>query len=352
MDFHALNRLISPPDEQARAASVAKWNRVAKPIGSLGLLEEAVAQIAALTGSADVALDKRAVLVMCADNGVVSEGVSQVGPEITALIAAGIARGTSSVCRMARTARVDAIAVDVGMRAAADEAGVLDRCVARGTASIARGPALTAVQLDRAIQVGIDLAGDLKAQGYDIIAVGEMGIGNTTTAAAVTAALTDLPLEGIVGYGSGLSQKAYRRKLDVVKRALELNRPAKFDAYDALLKVGGLDIAAMTGVFIGGSAHRVPLIVDGFISAVAARCATRLCPACRAALLASHVSAEPAAAHLLDDMGLSPLINANMRLGEGTGAVCLIPLLDMALSLYNGSTFDEMGMRAYEVNPR
>lgn len=352
MDFQALNELIAPPDEQARAASIAQWNRVAKPIGSLGLLEDAVAQIAALTGSADVALDKRAVVVMCADNGVVDEGVSQVGSEITALIASGIARGTSSVCRMARTARVDAIAVDVGMRTPAGEAEVLNRCVARGTANIAHGPALTAIELDRAIQVGVDLAGNLKAQGYDIVAVGEMGIGNTTTAAAVTAVLTDLQLDEIVGYGAGLSQEAYRRKLGIVKQALELNRPAKFDAYDALLKVGGLDIAAMTGAFIGGGVHRVPLIVDGFISTVAARCATLLCPICRDALLASHVSAEPAAARLLNDMGLSPIINANIHLGEGAGAVCLIPLLDMAVSLYNGSTFDEVGMRAYEVSPR
>ena len=343
---------IEPPDEAAMAAARAKWNAVAKPIGSLGELEFAVEKIAGLTGSSDVEIDKRAVVVMCADNGVVAQGVSQVGPEITTLIAGSVARGTSSVCKMAQTVGAKAFAVDVGMACASDVPGVIDRCVARGTGDITMGPAMTREQALEAIKAGVELVWRFKAAGAQIIAAGEMGIGNTTTSSCMASVFLGLPVEQVTGRGAGLSDAGLERKLAAIARAIEVNEPNADDALDVLAKVGGFDIAGLVGLHLGAALHRVPIIIDGFISALAAYTAWRLCPACTCAMLASHVSAEPAAVMLLEALGLDPVIHAGMRLGEGTGAVCLLPLLDAALALYNGTTFDETGMDAYEVDPQ
>jgi len=343
---------IASPDETARAAAHAKWNAVAKPIGSLGELEQMVERLAALVGTPDVHIDKRAVVVLCADNGVVAQGVSQSGPEITTLIAGSIAQGRSSVCKMAGTANARAFSVDMGMLEASAVPGVIDRCVARGTGDISLGPAMSRKQALQAIRTGIELVGNFKARGYQIIATGEMGIGNTTTSSAMTAAFFGLPASQVTGRGAGLSNAGLQRKEAAIERALAVNVPNPNDPLDVLAKLGGFDIAGLTGMFIGGAVHRIPLIIDGFISALAAYTAWRLRPDCRQALCASHVSAEPAAMMLLDAIGLQPVIQAGMRLGEGTGAVCLLPLLDAALALYNGTTFDETGMDAYEEHLR
>lgn len=339
-------------DADALAAARDKWNAVAKPIGSLGELELMVEKIAGLTGSADVMLDKRAVIVLCADNGVVAQGVSQSDPEITTVIAGSVARGISSVCRMAQTAGIDAYSVDMGMLDPSDVPGVIDRHIARGTGDISVGPAMTREQAIEAVKTGIDLVAHFKDLGYKILATGEMGIGNTTTSSAMTAAYTGMSAADVTGRGAGLSDAGLARKVSAIERALAVNEPDPDDALDVLAKLGGFDIAGLAGMFIGGAVHRVPIVIDGYISALAAVTAARLCPGCTCAMLASHVSAEPAARRLLDELGVEPVIHAGMRLGEGTGAVCLIPLLDAALALYNGTTFDETGIDAYEVDPQ
>lgn len=343
---------IAPPDEDAMRRSADHWNRVAKPIGSFGGLERAVTRIAGLTGDEDVRVDRRCALVMCADNGVVAQGVSQTGPEVTAVIAGQIAQGVSSVNRVSAPAKVDCFSVDVGMARPSDVPGVIDRNVARGTGDISLGPAMRREQAVEAMQVGIELVGEFKGRGYQIIASGEMGIGNTTTSSAMCAAFFGLPASLVAGRGAGLSDAGLERKVAAIERALQANAPDPGDALDVLSKLGGFDIAALAGLFIGGAVHRVPVIVDGFISALSAYTAMRLAPGCTCAMLASHVSAEPAAARLLAELGLEPVIHAGLRLGEGTGAVCLLPLLDMALSLYRGTTFEAAGIEAYEVDPR
>ena len=366
----AWSALMKGVDEDARQASIDKWNAVAKPLGSLGVLEDDIVRIAELTGSPDVTIDKRAVVVFCADNGVVAQGVSQCGPEVTRSVAVSLGKGISSVCAMAHTQNIDAVPVDIGMvdpgllptaenemvQAAGmplmpdyeEIEGVLNRQVGRGTGDISCGPAMTRDQAIKAIQVGIDLVGELKAQGYQIIASGEMGIGNTTTSSAMTAALFGLPVTEVTGRGAGLDDEGLKRKVAAIERALDVNKPDASDPIDVLSKVGGFDIAGITGLFIGVAIHRVPIIIDGFISALSAYTAYRLCPDCRCAMLASHMSAEPAAIAIMDALELKVPIQAGMRLGEGTGAVCLVPLLDMALSLYNGTTFDDSGIEAYE----
>ena len=352
---------IEPPDEAARQAAVDKWNAVAKPIGSLGMLEDDVAAIAALTGTADVSIGKRAVVVLCADNGVVAQGVSQCGAEVTRAVAVSLGKGVSSVCSMAHEQGIDVVAADFGMfdpamlpgcagnpAFPAPVPGVLERVVAQGTNDITQGPAMTREQALQAVNAGIDLVGELKAQGYELLVSGEMGIGNTTTSSAMTAALLGLPVTEVTGRGAGLDDEGLQRKVDAIRRALEVNGPNPDDALDVLSKLGGFDIAGLAGLFIGGAVHRVPVVIDGYISALAAYTASLLVPTCTQAMLASHMSAEPAARIIMARLGLTVPIHAGLRLGEGTGGVCLVPLLDMALGLYNGITFDASGIEAYD----
>ncbi len=341
---------IEPLGEKALKDARDKWNAVAKPIGSLGQLELMVEKIAGLTGSIDVDISKRAVMVLCADNGVVAQGVTQSEPEITTVIAGSVARGISSVCRMAQTVGADAVSVDMGMMTPSDAPGVINRSIARGTGDISLGPAMSREQALTAIKTGVDLVAQMKADGYKILATGEMGIGNTTTSSAMAAAFLGLPVETVTGRGAGLSNAGLARKCAAIERALAVNEPDANDALDVLSKLGGFDIAGLVGLFIGGAVHRVPIVIDGFISALAAYTAARLCPACTCAMLPSHVSAEPAARMLFDELGIEPIIHAGLRLGEGTGAVLLFPLLDAALALYNGTTFDDTGIEAYEVD--
>ncbi len=342
---------IPDPDESAMQTARERWNGIAKPIGSLGLLEESIVRIAGLTGNPQVSLNRRAAVVMCADNGVVAEGVTQTGQDVTALVAGNMTRQDSSVCRMAQVANTEVFPIDIGM--ANPASGVRDLHIRRGTANMTQEPAMSREEALHAIETGISLVGELKASGYRILATGEMGIGNTTTSSALMSVFLNVPPETVTGRGAGLSDAGLNRKISAIHRAIERNRPDAQDAVDVLHKVGGLDIAGMCGLFLGGAIHRVPILIDGFISAAAALTALRICPKSRCAMLAAHVSAEPSAMLALNALGLKPLITAEMRLGEGTGAVAALPLLDMALSVYDGMvTFGGIGMEAYEVQPK
>ena len=344
---------IAPPDDGAARRARDRWNAVAKPIGSLGVFEDAVVSIAALTGSEDVDLSQRCVVVLCSDNGVVAEGVSQSDADVTAIVARNVARGASSLNRLCEPVHVDCVCVDMGILSPLDEPGMIDRRVAAGTADIARGPAMTRAQALQAIGVGIDLVGMLVRKGYRLIGTGEVGIGNTTTATAMACAFTGMGPDCLAGRGAGLSDEGLSRKVRAIRRALEVNAPDAHDSLGVLASLGGFDIAGMCGMFLGGALHRVPIVADGVISTVAAYCAYLLRPECRQAILASHRSTEPAASELLRLLDLHPPIDAGMHLGEGTGAACLIPLLDMALSLYGtGTTFADCGMEPYEVRSR
>ena len=345
MDFTQFNRDIAPPDSAAMAKAQSRWNTIAKPLGSLGRLEEAVIRLAGLTGDAGVRLDRRAVLVLCADNGVLAQGVAQTPGEITAIMAGFIARGMSSVCCMARKAGADVLTVDMGMLRRIDSPGMIDRHIADGTCDMSQGAAMTREQALQAILFGIDLVRDCRDQGYQILATGEMGIGNTTTSSAIAAVLLGQPVAVMTGRGAGLSDEGLLRKRAVIEQAIAVNKPNPDDPLDVLHKLGGFDIAGLCGVFLGGALYRVPILIDGFISAVSALIAQRLCPAASVCMQPSHVSAEPAGRIVLTELGFAPLIDAQMRLGEGTGAVASLPLLDMALSVYHDLiTFADIGM--------
>ena len=286
-----LNQLLStitPPDEAARAAAHAHWASLAKPLGGLGALETLLEEAAALTGTAQLDFSHRAVLVLCADNGVVAQGVSQTDQSVT------------------RAEAIDAIAA------------------------------------------GIALVRAQKAQGVQLLATGEMGIGNTTTSSAVAAVLLGQPIETMTGRGAGLSDEGLARKMDAIRRGIAVNTPDAADPLDVLAKLGGFDLAGLCGVFLGGALEGIPVLMDGFISGVAALCAVRLCPAAAKAVFASHCSSEPAARLVLEALGKAPLLTAGLHLGEGTGAVASIPLWDMALAVYDHCySFAEGGITPY-----
>ncbi len=335
-------------DGDAAIKAKAHWDTIAKPLGSLGLLETSIIKIAAITGKADVCLKKRAVLVLCADNGVVKEGISQSGSEVTRLVADNLIKKQTSVCHMAQFAGADVIPVDMGMVSHLTHPLLVDHHIADGTQNIADGPAMTKAQAYKAIEAGIALVKNCAEQGYDILATGEMGIGNTTTSSAMASVLLHRPVAEVTGRGAGLSDAALIRKIGVIEKAIKVNQPNPEDALDVLTKLGGFDIAGLTGIFLGGALYRIPIIIDGIISAVSALIASRLCPAADHIMLASHVSNEPAGIMLLDALKLRPMIIAEMRLGEGTGAVAMLPLLDMALCVYHSSSsFSDIGMDAY-----
>ncbi len=337
-----------PEENQAREEARRRWAAVAKPLGSLGLLETAIEEIAALTCSAEISLSRRAVLVLCADNGVVRRGVTQTGSEVTAVVTKNIAAGEASVCKMAQVARCAVVPVDMGVLDFPPTSGVLSRRVGNGTGDITQGAAMTRAQAEQAVLTGAALVEAQRDAGVRLLATGEMGIGNTTTSSAVLSALTGMTPEACVGRGAGLSDEGLARKRRAVAQALACNRPCGEDPLDVLAKVGGFDLAGLCGVFLGGARYRVPVLMDGFISAVAALCAVRLCPAAAKAVFASHVSAEPAGGQVLALLDKEPLITARMRLGEGTGAVAAIPLLDMAWAVYEGGrTFGDCGIPAY-----
>ncbi len=338
---------IEELNQKSMLLAQRRWDSIAKPIGSLGLLEDAIIKVAGLTGNDKVCFDKKATLVMCADNGVVAQGISQVGSEVTAVVASNLTCGKTCLCRMSAIAQADVVPMDVGM--VVDVEGVQSRKTAYGTQDISKGPAMTQEQALHAIQVGIDSVQEYKKKGYRLLATGEMGIGNTTTASAIATVLLNEEVQNVTGKGSGLTNTAFDTKKKVIQQAIDINKPNKDKGLEVLAKLGGFDIAAMAGMFIGGAIYRVPILIDGMISSVAALVAKSIEPKSVYAMLASHCSAEPAGKLVLQHLGLEPLLQAKMRLGEGTGAVAVMPILDMAVEVYQGmSSFEEINLDSYE----
>ena len=326
--------VIKELDIDAMKVSEKRWNNIAKPLNGLGLLEEVVIKIAGITRNPNVNLKKRAVVVMCADNGVVEEGVTQTGQEVTAIVAANMVNGETSVNNMAKCVNVDVIPVDIGIAKDMYIDGLIEKKLMYGTKNMTKEPAMTKY---------------LKDKGYGIIATGEMGIGNTTTSSAIAAVLLDRNVEEVTGRGAGLSSSGLDKKINSIKKAIEINNPEKEDPIDVLSKVGGLDIAGLVGVFIGGAALNIPIVIDGFISVVAALVAVKICPKVKGYIIPSHLSKEPAAIAIMEELNLKPFIDCNMCLGEGTGAVAVMPLLDMAMTVYkNMSTFEEINIDKYK----
>ena len=300
-----------------------------------------------------VKLDKKALIIFCADNGVVEEGVTQTGQEVTAAVTSNFTKGESCACLMAEKAGADVYPVDIGVACELGETGtvhpLIDRKIRKGTDNFIKTTAMTRREAVLAVLAGIELAGELKNKGYQIIATGEMGIGNTTTSSAVASVLLGLDPAAVTGKGAGLSDSGLQQKIRTIRRGIELHKPDPSDGLDVLSKVGGLDLAGLAGVFLGGAIFRIPVVIDGFISAAAAAAAVAINETAGGYMLAAHVSAEPAGRKMLDFLGKKPAIEAGMCLGEGTGAVALFPLLDMTLAVYERmSTFEDIEIDEYK----
>jgi nicotinate-nucleotide--dimethylbenzimidazole phosphoribosyltransferase len=340
---------IRPADDSFREAAARHWDSIAKPLHGLGLFEDQISQIAAIQRTVDIRLDRRAVVVFCADNGVVAEGVTQTDSSVTAIVTDNFARGAASVNHLAQLADADVFPIDIGIAGETTEPGVRNCKIAYGTKNLAKEPAMTRAQAIEAVHTGIQLASEFKDMGYDILAVGEMGIGNTTTSSAVAAVLLDLPAETVTGRGAGLSDEGLHKKIQVIHDAVALHHPDPSDPLAVLCAVGGFDLAGMCGLMLGGAIYHIPVVLDGMISAAAALLAQRFHPDVTGYLLASHMGKEPVCRHAMEQLGLKPPITAQLALGEGTGAVMLFPLLAMAHAVYRENpSFDDIHIEAYE----
>lgn len=336
---------IHPLSKEAMDRAKAHWDGIAKPLHSLGKLEDLLIQIAGITGKEKISIEKRALLTFCADNGVVEENVTQSGQEVTATVAENFLQEKATAAILCRGAHADLFPIDIGM---ARDTKVPRYKVAYGTKNMAKGPAMTREEAVRALETGIAVAEEKIAAGYQLMATGEMGIGNTTTSSAMAAVFLNQPVPELTGRGAGLSSEGLARKIAAIEKAIAINQPDPSDPIDVLAKVGGFDIAGMAGVFLAGAAHGVPVVMDGFISCVAALLAARIAPFAKDYMIASHVSKEPAAHLLLAELGKEAFLHCDMCLGEGTGAIMLFPILDQANAVYRGmATFDEAQIETY-----
>lgn len=340
---------ITPLDTAAMDDCRRRWDGIAKPLDGLGQLESMLVTVAGIQQQADIRLSKKAVVVFCSDNGIVEEGVTQTDSSVTAVVAANFAKGVASVNRIAAVANAEVIPVDVGVIGEIDEPGVIDRKVSPGTKNFLKEPAMTKMQALQAIDTGINMAQELKRAGYHILAAGEMGIGNTTTSSALAAVMLNLPVEQVTGRGAGLSDHGLERKIAVIKAGIARYQPSAKQPLELLATLGGYDIAAMTGLFLGGAIYRIPVVLDGMIAATAALLARAFCGLVPAYLIPSHLGKEPVCRIALKQLQLEPVIHAGLALGEGTGAAMLFPLLDMAAAIYQeNQTFEENNIEAYQ----
>ena len=341
-ELDALVRAVAPLDRGAMTAAEEYQARLAKPPGSLGRLEELSIQLAGITGRVHNALNKKQLLVFAADNGVVAEGVSSAPQSVTKQQTINLTRGKTGAAVLAKHFGCGLTVCDVGVNADIYESAVLNRKIAYGTQNICTGPAMTREQTLQAILTGAEIARTVDA---DVIGVGEMGIGNTTTSSAVLAVLLGADVEAVTGRGGGITEESFRKKKAVIRTAIEVNRPDRDDVVGVLSKVGGFDLAAMCGAFLGAAAARRPAVIDGLISAAAALCAVRLCPNVRGYLVPSHASFEIGYRLAMEAMDLRPLFDLGMRLGEGSGCPLAFQVLDAACAVINDmATFDEAGI--------
>ncbi len=342
MEYFDLIKEIKPTDEQKGIEAKNKWNKIAKPLDGMGVLEDYICKIYSING---LNIDKKCVAVFCADNGIVEENVTQTSSDVTATVARNITNGNATICHMAKIAKADVFPVDVGMLTEVENVPLMK--TKRGTNNFLKTVAMSKEEAIFAIEKGIETAKILKDKGYNLIATGEMGIGNTTTSSAVTASIFSVDAKLVSGKGAGLSKEGIAHKADVINKAIALHKPNPNDPIDILSKVGGFDIASMCGLFLGGGIYNIPILMDGFISYVAAMLAIMLNKEVADYIIPSHISYEYGSKLILEKTGFNPPLSLKMALGEGTGAVAMMPLIDMANEIFtkmvdfNNSGFEE-----------
>lgn len=354
MDFTQLLKGIAPADQKAMAEAQEYNDSLLKPLGSLGDLEKIAIQMAGITGKLFNCVEKRCVIVMAADNGVCDEGIAGTPQEMTLWHTKNIAEGVSGVGVLARYAGADLKVVDIGVKGSVDSPFIVQRKIKNGTENFAIKPAMTYEQAIEAMMVGVDIVAQAAKEGYQLLGTGEMGIGNTSTTSACVMALTGLSKDQAVGKGGGLTDEGLFHKKEVISKAIALHSPNSQDPIDVLSKVGGLDIAGMVGCFLGAAYYKIPIVIDGAISVLAALIAYRLAPNSRDYMFASHKSKEPSYMWITEELRINPIIDLNMRLGEGTGCPLVFPIIGAACSmLSNMHTFAQAQLdQSYRIDIR
>lgn len=354
MEFTELLKKIGPADKKAMAEAQEHNDSLLKPLGSLGDLEKIAIQMAGITGKLFNSVEKRCVIVMAADHGICDEGIAGTPQGMTLWHTKNIAEGVSGVGVLAKYAGADLKVVDIGVKGIVDSPLVISRKVKNGTENFALKPAMTYEQAVEAIMVGVDIVAQASEGGYQLLGTGEMGIGNTSATGACVMALTGLSADQAIGKGGGLTDEGLLHKKEVIAKAVALQAPNAQDPIDVLSKVGGFDIAGMVGCFLGAAYYKIPVVIDGAISILAALIAYRLNPAVRDYMFASHRSKEPSYTWISEELGISPIIDLNMRLGEGTGCPLVFPIIGAACSmLSNMHTFAQAQLdQSYRIDIR
>lgn len=330
MDFPSIPTI----DTQAQAQAQRHLDSLTKPLGSLGRLEELAVSLSGMTGNVMPDFSRKAVVVMAADHGVACEGVSAYPPDVTYQMVLNFLSGGAAINVLARQAKADVLVVDMGVRGQFPaNPNLINKKIAQGTANFLKDPAMTLTQAQAAVETGIQIANGLAGEGYQMVATGDMGIGNTTASSAIVSVLTGLPVEDVTGRGTGVDDAGLERKIQVIEQAIELNKPNPKDVLDVLSKVGGFEIAGLCGLIIGCACRRIPVVIDGFISSTAALLASRLASGSKDFLVASHKSVECGHVAIFDELGLKPLLDLGMRLGEGTGAALVFNLVDASMAI-------------------
>ncbi|SHE85378.1 nicotinate-nucleotide-dimethylbenzimidazole phosphoribosyltransferase [Tissierella praeacuta DSM 18095] len=336
---------INPSKDEAKKLAREKWDALVKPMGSLGTLEEATIKIAGMTGKVVNRIDKRAIVVMCSDNGVADEGVSSAPQIFTKVLTESMPKGVTGVATLGKYANADIVTVNVGVIGEINDPRIINRKIADGTKNFVKEPAMTYDEAIKSIEIGIEIGDKLYGEGYDILGTGEVGIGNTTTAAAVLSVLADLDVDITCGKGAGLTDEQHTNKKAVIRKGIELNKPNKEDPIDTIAKVGGFDIGGMCGLFLSAAKNKKPIVIDGFISSSAALCAVKLNPLVKEYIIPSHLSGEPGAKYVMEELQLKPMLNLGMRLGEGTGCPLAFQIIEAGMyTLENMGTFEEVSL--------
>ncbi|MBE6054814.1 MAG: nicotinate-nucleotide--dimethylbenzimidazole phosphoribosyltransferase [Clostridium sartagoforme] len=339
--FKVVNN-IEKANEEVKEEAKKRVDSLAKPLGSLGKIEDLSIKLAGITGKVKNTISKKCIIILSSDNGVVEEGVASSPQYITLAQTINFSRGLTGVAVLAKENNTDLIVVDIGVNCDGEIPGAINKKIRKGTSNISKGPAMSYEEALKAIYIGIDLVRDAKEKGYDILGVGEMGIGNTTTSSAVLASLVDCKLDDVVGKGAGLTDEAFINKKKVINRAIEINKPSREDPIDVIAKVGGFDLAGMVGVYLGAAYYKLPAVIDGFISVVAALVATKLSENVIDYLIPSHMSKEIGYNIAINNMGLEPMLNLDMRLGEGSGCPIAFSIVNYACAMMNNmATFKE-----------
>lgn len=338
---------IAPSIEKSKKITRDKWDNLVKPIGSLGALEEATIKISGMTGKTINKLDKKAIVVMAADNGVVEEGVSAPPQVFTRVLAENTDKGITGVATLGKYTNTDIYTVDIGMNGEVNNSNIINKKIANGTKNFTKEASMTYDEAVKSIEIGIEIGDEIFEKGYNILGVGELGIGNTSTSAAMLSVLTGLDVDISCGKGAGLTEEQYLNKKNTILKGIEKNKPSKEDPIDVLSKLGGFDIGGMCGLYLSAAKNKKPIVMDGFISSVAALCAVRLNKNVKDYILPSHLSDEPGAKYVMKELGLEAMVNLKMRLGEGSACPLAFQILESAtFILENMGTFEEASLNS------